>query len=589
MGAKLPTVTLGRLVMRGAEHDLAIARSRLLDALDHTPWPAADDDEVVVLRSVQVSGAAWRLADQVAHHAAEQASAAVDGWSAQADVATAIRFASATDMRACLLRDLLRGQAARRWYWQRQRELLALPLAQGLAGVLCTQVLDLPELLGRFETHTMGSGDWPALWQALDAAACQQTLASIAVATGWPVSVASTAAASPATPSVTGTLTDAARQLGRQLPWPTRQGTASQAASTTAGSARARLAALYLLWRHQPALLTRAATGAIALAQVERLLHPPTSQVQASTSPATAAAARDGLWPHDGASLHPPPPQAAGDHRRTPHTSTVPTPSTGTPAASASTTHRRPAAGAHAHPPDAPTSTADRPHTPDACAAGDDPGRAPTAAALAPRSPAPQAPDPGDLAPVDALLAPAPPDHRGGISTDESHFITQCGGLFYLLNALNLRGVQACLLGAEGSPLDPQTGAALGNGWCWLARLGQLLELPLDAPLQRFVATQAGLDEVDALASVPRLTDEPRLLALCRGRYGDDLWRAGSFALPARVLATRSHVDLHFRADDVSLAVRRSGLDIDPGWLPWLGRVVSFHYGSGRAPGGPHA
>jgi hypothetical protein len=24
--------------------------------------------------------------------------------------------------------------------------------------------------------------------------------------------------------------------------------------------------------------------------------------------------------------------------------------------------------------------------------------------------------------------------------------------------------------------------------------------------------------------------------------------------------------------------VRRSGLDIDPGWVPWLGRVVRFHY-----------
>jgi len=24
--------------------------------------------------------------------------------------------------------------------------------------------------------------------------------------------------------------------------------------------------------------------------------------------------------------------------------------------------------------------------------------------------------------------------------------------------------------------------------------------------------------------------------------------------------------------------VRRLGLDLDPGWLPWFGRVVRFHY-----------
>lgn len=47
---------------------------------------------------------------------------------------------------------------------------------------------------------------------------------------------------------------------------------------------------------------------------------------------------------------------------------------------------------------------------------------------------------------------------------------------------------------------------------------------------------------------------------------------------PGRLLATRTHLDVLL---DVSLAdarVRRAGLDLDPGWVPWLGRVVSFHY-----------
>jgi hypothetical protein len=26
------------------------------------------------------------------------------------------------------------------------------------------------------------------------------------------------------------------------------------------------------------------------------------------------------------------------------------------------------------------------------------------------------------------------------------------------------------------------------------------------------------------------------------------------------------------------LRIRRAGLDIDPGWIPWFARVVTFHY-----------
>jgi hypothetical protein len=50
---------------------------------------------------------------------------------------------------------------------------------------------------------------------------------------------------------------------------------------------------------------------------------------------------------------------------------------------------------------------------------------------------------------------------------------------------------------------------------------------------------------------------------------------------PALVHATRTHIDLRFDARWVELEVRLAGLDLDPGWVPWLGRVVSFHYDYG--------
>jgi hypothetical protein len=35
----------------------------------------------------------------------------------------------------------------------------------------------------------------------------------------------------------------------------------------------------------------------------------------------------------------------------------------------------------------------------------------------------------------------------------------------------------------------------------------------------------------------------------------------------------------------VRLPVRLAGLDINPGWVPWLGRVVTFHYMSSHGGG----
>jgi hypothetical protein len=55
----------------------------------------------------------------------------------------------------------------------------------------------------------------------------------------------------------------------------------------------------------------------------------------------------------------------------------------------------------------------------------------------------------------------------------------------------------------------------------------------------------------------------------------------GSLVLrPARLALTPTHADVFFALDAVDVRVRRAGLDIDPGWVPWLGRVLAFHYGN---------
>jgi len=44
------------------------------------------------------------------------------------------------------------------------------------------------------------------------------------------------------------------------------------------------------------------------------------------------------------------------------------------------------------------------------------------------------------------------------------------------------------------------------------------------------------------------------------------------------VAVTPTHLDLWMPLAQVELRIRRQGLDLDPGWLPWVGRIVQFHY-----------
>ena len=45
-----------------------------------------------------------------------------------------------------------------------------------------------------------------------------------------------------------------------------------------------------------------------------------------------------------------------------------------------------------------------------------------------------------------------------------------------------------------------------------------------------------------------------------------------------RVFVTPTHVDLLMPLDQARIEVRLAGLDVDPGWVPALGRVIAFHF-----------
>ncbi|WLE98045.1 MAG: hypothetical protein QTN59_04235 [Candidatus Electrothrix communis] len=46
----------------------------------------------------------------------------------------------------------------------------------------------------------------------------------------------------------------------------------------------------------------------------------------------------------------------------------------------------------------------------------------------------------------------------------------------------------------------------------------------------------------------------------------------------ARIIADPGWIEVMFSLRDVSIEVRRAGLDLDPGFIPWLGVVIKFYY-----------
>lgn len=67
-----------------------------------------------------------------------------------------------------------------------------------------------------------------------------------------------------------------------------------------------------------------------------------------------------------------------------------------------------------------------------------------------------------------------------------------------------------------------------------------------------------------------------RLRRALRGHARMDL--AELLQRPAWVSASPTHIDVVYALDSVDLRLRRLGLDSDPGWLPWFGRIVAFHF-----------
>ena len=145
---------------------------------------------------------------------------------------------------------------------------------------------------------------------------------------------------------------------------------------------------------------------------------------------------------------------------------------------------------------------------------------------------------------------------------------TAAGGCLFLLPLLDRLG-----FGAWNEMADPDQRLAIAAGVLRAAL--QRLRVPADDPMPRVLALRPGEppDEKTDTRAAEWLVRCRRTL---RRQLGIGL--ASLVLRPAQLAATRSHIDVFFALNATDLRVRRHGLDLDPGWLPWFGRVVAFHF-----------
>jgi hypothetical protein len=152
----------------------------------------------------------------------------------------------------------------------------------------------------------------------------------------------------------------------------------------------------------------------------------------------------------------------------------------------------------------------------------------------------------------------------------------------------------------------------------FLASQPAFLDGAFPLSLLRFIAGQAGLPRTDPLAlaldaeigddnETPTLeTGQPSFQMPARARailttppprHAMDspytVWltavrrwcrRRAGFGLttlirrPGHIHMTHTHLDARFTLAQLDLRVRRAALDVNPGWVPWIGRVIHFRY-----------
>jgi hypothetical protein len=163
---------------------------------------------------------------------------------------------------------------------------------------------------------------------------------------------------------------------------------------------------------------------------------------------------------------------------------------------------------------------------------------------------------------------------------------TRHGGLFFFLATASAAGV----------PRDATRGVLAGRPMPWVVHQSMQRMAALEAADPALLGV-AGLDRRRGqwlLSAEPANAPEEEQLGAITARWSESTlqrladaranWAAPAHDLhwlvdrPAAVLARPGWVEVIFSAQLADSLVRRAGLDLDPGWVPWLGCVVRYRY-----------
>jgi hypothetical protein len=156
---------------------------------------------------------------------------------------------------------------------------------------------------------------------------------------------------------------------------------------------------------------------------------------------------------------------------------------------------------------------------------------------------------------------------RGSAPAWDRPRATSYAGLLFLIPILSRLGI-GDLLAERADLVSDEWPARV------ILRLAGRFGIPRDDPSIDWLM----VDGLDIAPSNRRLT--AAWIRAVRARCRRDTMR-GLAALARRdgaVAVTRTHLDVIFSYAQTDIDVRRAGIDLDPGWVPWLGRVVQFHY-----------
>lgn len=175
--------------------------------------------------------------------------------------------------------------------------------------------------------------------------------------------------------------------------------------------------------------------------------------------------------------------------------------------------------------------------------------------------------------------------------------ITHAGGLLFLLNVLRHLGIASALH-------DHPALAEASLPAHILRRLALELAVAENDPVLLCLRSAEGpltlspeaLNKTLPLPTARPLGFAPPTLAVYSSQYFLRSWALAAkiwcwrharltvrqiILRNGRLFQTRTDVDVTFALDQADVRIRRVGLDIDPGWLPWFGddgKIVRFHY-----------